>query len=135
MRIMEEVVRQQNPFTSHGSAIASKLKEQQEIDRLRKEFLQRGGKVDVIEPPKPKACIPSPKPIYGMYSDMEEKRQKAQAKQRKVKATKLKYINNRKRPQVIINGFYLGSYDTTEQAVEARDRYLECNNLPPVNQL
>lgn len=134
MSLIDERVVQQNQFTSCGSAIAVKLKEQEEIDRLRKEFLRSGGKINVIEQPKPKNYVPEPKPIYGVYSDMEEKRAKAQAKQRKARAAKLKYINNRKRPQVIVNGVYVGSYDNHDLAVIARDKYLECNNLPPVNE-
>lgn len=46
MRIMEELPKQDNPFTSNGSAILCKISEQAEIDRLRDEFLSRGGKID-----------------------------------------------------------------------------------------
>ena len=121
MRLMEEVVTQQSPFTSSSAAIAERLREQQEIDELKKEFFRRGGKIDVIEE---KIKIEKDKDVYGVYADKLERLNK--------KRENLKYIHNRRRPQVIVNGFYVGSYDTTELAIAARDKYLACNNLPPV---
>lgn len=132
MRIMEELVRQQNPFTSNGSAISQKLKEQEEIDRLREDFFRRGGETIVIERTYKNLVVPETKPVYGVYSDMKVKREKAQVKHRNANLVRHKYINTRKRPQCIINGIYVGSFDTPEQAIKARDLYLEENNLPPV---
>jgi hypothetical protein len=119
---MEEVVTQQSPFTSSSAAIAERLREQQAIDELKKDFFRRGGKIDVIEE---KIKIEKEKDVYGVYAEKLEKLNK--------KGKNLKYIHNRRRPQVIVNGFYVGSYDTTELAIVARDKYLACNNLPPVD--
>lgn len=132
MRIMEEVVRQQNPFTSNGSAISAKMKEQQEIDRLRKEFLKRGGKVSVIESPDYK-----PKPVNELDENLRDQfdRGRANAHAKSVKEKSRKYIRTyaRKSPQVIIGGVYVGSYPDVAAAVIARDQYLIDNNMPPTN--
>ena len=121
MRLMEEVVKQQSPFTSSSAAIAERLREQQEIDERKKEFFERGGKIEVIAG---EIKIEKEKDVYGVYAEKMERINK--------KGKDLKYIHNRRRPQVIVNGFYVGSYDTIELAIAARDKYLSCNNLPPV---
>jgi len=107
MRLMEETVKEQNPFTSCGSAIAVKIKEQQEIDELKKQFYRSGGKTTVIESPIA-VLDPKPKPLYGVYSDMEDKRRNGQDRQRQAKSGRLKYIMLRQNrlPQVNINGMY-----------------------------
>jgi len=128
MRIMEERVTQQNPFTSHSAAISAKMREQEEIDRHRKEFLRRGGKVDVIAAPDYK---PKPELDSKLRDQFERGRTNAHAKS--VKEPSRKYIRtySRKSPQVIINKKYIGTYPTIPEAVAARDQYLIDNNLPP----
>lgn len=73
MRISEESVIQQYPFTNHGAAIPLKMAEQAEIDRLRAEFLKRGGKIKVADPVKA-----APKMFDG-YKSVDEKRKAARA--------------------------------------------------------
>lgn len=58
MRLMEEPVRQQNPFTSNGSAIAANESKRYELRCDIAEFINRGGKINVIESPDYK-----PKPV------------------------------------------------------------------------
>ena len=123
MRLMEEVVTKQSPFTSSSAAIAERMREQKEIDELKKEFFRRGGKIEILEE---KTKIEKEKDVYGVYAEKLAKISK--------KGKNLKYIHNRRRPQVIVNGFYVGSYDTLELAIDARDKYLSCNNLPPVEE-
>lgn len=129
MRIMEERLTQQNPFTSHSAAISAKMREQEEIDRLRKEFLRRGGKVDVIAAPDYK-----PKAADDLSIKLREQFERGRLRsQKNTPKKKRKYIrfNGTKSPQVIINKKYIGAYATEADAVAARDQYLIDNNLPP----
>jgi glutaredoxin len=126
---MEERVAQQNPFTSHSAAISAKMREQEEIDRHRKEFLRRGGKVDVISSPdyKPKAADDLSIKLREQFDRGRSRSQKNTSKKKR------KYIRFKgtKSPQVIINKKYIGAYATEADAVAARDQYLIDNNLPP----
>jgi len=132
MRIMEEVVRQDNQFTSCGSAIAANIIEQARIEMLTDFFYRRGGSVTEIKTPDYK-----PKPVDEISGDLRDQfeRGRNNAHSKSVKEPSRKYIRTyaRKSPQVIVNGVYVGSYPDVPSAVIGRDQYLIDNKMPPAD--
>ena len=128
MRIIEEPVRQQNPFTSNAAAIAMKLKEQAIIDKQRAEFLKRGGKQKVIEGPKP-----APKKTYSQKV-FDEARKRAQKVI--VQHAPCRYIRISKtgrNPQVFILKKYVGTYKTIAEAKAGRNAKLIELGMQPID--
>jgi glutaredoxin len=127
---MEEVVHQDNQFTSCGSAIAANIIEQARIEMYTDFYFRRGGSITVVDTPNYKV-----KPVYELDESLRDQfeRGRANANVKSVKDPSRKYIRTyaRKSPQVIVNGVYVGSYPDMQAAVIGRDQYLIDNNMPP----
>ncbi len=120
-------------MVSSNAMINLKEIKRAEIEMETELFKRKGGNVKVIE----NKYTEKPKPIavYGVYSYMQEKRKKAQKVTRRKSNKKHKYIQVKdggRKPQVIICGKYIGSFDNLDLAIEARDKWLIDHNIPPV---
>ena len=74
MRIMEETVKQQNKFTSCGSAIAAKEAKRYELKCAIAEFVNRGGKITEIAAPDYK-----PKPVDEISGELRDQFERGRA--------------------------------------------------------
>jgi len=135
MRLMEEPVRQQSIGVSFTAAIAAKQNERDELEKLTKQFLRRGGRIEAAPIfKKPDDEIPR---TYGGYESIEKKRMTKAALSRtngnRISSSGRQNITQkspRHMYQVTINKVYLGSFKTEQEAVTVRDEYRKRNGMP-----
>lgn len=152
MRLMEEPVRQQAPFTSLGAAVNFNQSIRDEIAAQTAEFLKRGGKIDfgkpthdTLEPPAfesdlqktlakkrnraqrtvaSKTFVQTP---VGFHDGKNRRNEKASSGHQNITVKTLS--DGRKSYSVVVGSTRVGTFYDEQEAITARDNFRKANGL------